>query len=140
LHYKIIGAPKKFKNQPRPLVRPSSLNFSQNFWNLSHETVPLNNFFFLQPNDLRIRNQNYMTILICSCGNYVYTVRGEKYTSQIFLRIFTQDLHKNIWWVTYYQSPHKPETLIFCHFMDNYFMLIMMLGSIQTIFFISRNI
>jgi hypothetical protein len=31
LHYKIIGAPKKFKNQPRPLVRLSSLNFSQNF-------------------------------------------------------------------------------------------------------------
>ncbi len=41
LHYKIIGAPKKFKSQPRPLVRPRSLNFSQNFWNLSHETVPL---------------------------------------------------------------------------------------------------
>ncbi len=34
-------APKKFKNQPHPLVRPSSVNFCQNFWNLSHETVPL---------------------------------------------------------------------------------------------------
>ena len=32
---------KKFKNQPRPLVRPSSINFCQKFWNLSHETVPL---------------------------------------------------------------------------------------------------
>jgi hypothetical protein len=33
---------KNYKNQPRPLVRPSSVNFCQNFWNLSHETVPLN--------------------------------------------------------------------------------------------------
>jgi hypothetical protein len=31
LHYKIIGASKKFKHQSRPLVRPSSLNFGQNF-------------------------------------------------------------------------------------------------------------
>jgi hypothetical protein len=31
LNYKIIGAHKKFKNQPRPLVRPSSVNFCQNF-------------------------------------------------------------------------------------------------------------
>jgi hypothetical protein len=35
------GAPKNFNNQPRPLVRPSSVNFCQNFFNLSHETVPL---------------------------------------------------------------------------------------------------
>ncbi len=28
--------------QPRPLLRPSSLNCCQHFWNLSHETVPLN--------------------------------------------------------------------------------------------------
>jgi hypothetical protein len=41
LHYKIIGAPKKFKHQPRPLVRSSSLKFGLNFLNLSHETVPL---------------------------------------------------------------------------------------------------
>ncbi len=41
LNYKIIGAPKKFKNQLRPLDRPGSVNFCQNFWNLSHETVPL---------------------------------------------------------------------------------------------------
>ncbi len=33
--------PKNFKNQPRPLVRPSSINFYQHFWNLSHETVSL---------------------------------------------------------------------------------------------------
>ncbi len=33
--------PLKFKHQSRPLVRSSSLNFGQNFWNLSHETVPL---------------------------------------------------------------------------------------------------
>jgi hypothetical protein len=31
LQYKIIGAPKKFKNQPRPLVSPSSVNFSKSF-------------------------------------------------------------------------------------------------------------
>jgi hypothetical protein len=31
LHYKIIGAPKKFKHQLRPLVRSSSLKFGQNF-------------------------------------------------------------------------------------------------------------
>jgi hypothetical protein len=31
LHYKIIGASEKFKNHPRPLVRPSSVNFCQNF-------------------------------------------------------------------------------------------------------------
>ncbi len=41
LQYKIVGAPKKFKNQPRPLVSPNSVNFSQNFKNLSRETVPL---------------------------------------------------------------------------------------------------
>ncbi len=41
LRFKITGAKKKFKNQPRPLVRPSSVNFCQNFLNLSHETVPL---------------------------------------------------------------------------------------------------
>ncbi len=32
---------KKFKNQPRPLVRPSSVYFCWNFWNLSHATIPL---------------------------------------------------------------------------------------------------
>ncbi len=30
LHYKIIGAPKKCKNQLPPVVRPSSVNFCQN--------------------------------------------------------------------------------------------------------------
>ncbi len=42
LHDKIMGAPKKFKNQPRLLLRPSSINFCQNFSNLFHETFPLN--------------------------------------------------------------------------------------------------
>ncbi len=32
---------QKFKYQPRPLVRPSSVNFCQHFLNLSRETVPL---------------------------------------------------------------------------------------------------
>jgi hypothetical protein len=35
-----MGAPKKFKNQLRPLVRPGSVNFCQNY--LSHETVHFN--------------------------------------------------------------------------------------------------
>ncbi len=41
LNYKIIEASTKFKNKPSPLVRPSSVNFCQHFFNLSHETVPL---------------------------------------------------------------------------------------------------
>jgi hypothetical protein len=39
---KIRGASEKFKNQPRPLLRPRSINFCQQFWNLSRKTVPLN--------------------------------------------------------------------------------------------------
>jgi hypothetical protein len=35
LHYKILGAPKKFKNQPHSLDRLSSVNFGQNFFNVS---------------------------------------------------------------------------------------------------------
>ena len=38
---KIRGASEKFKNQPPPLLRPTSVNFCQNCRNLSHETVPL---------------------------------------------------------------------------------------------------
>jgi hypothetical protein len=38
---KSLKPPKKLKNQSRPLVRPSSVNCCQDFWNLSHETVPL---------------------------------------------------------------------------------------------------
>jgi hypothetical protein len=38
---KIIGASEKFKNQPRPLLRPTSVNFWQYCRNLSHATVPL---------------------------------------------------------------------------------------------------
>ncbi len=48
MNYKIIGAHKKFKNLPCPLVRPSSVNFCLNFWNLSHETVPLSWAFTMQ--------------------------------------------------------------------------------------------
>jgi hypothetical protein len=39
---KIRGASEKLKNQPRPLLRPSSVNFSQQFLNLSCKTVSLN--------------------------------------------------------------------------------------------------
>jgi hypothetical protein len=39
---KIRGASEKFKNQPRPLLRPRSINFCQHFRNLSRKTVPLN--------------------------------------------------------------------------------------------------
>ncbi|MFN9940905.1 MAG: hypothetical protein ACK56I_15650, partial [bacterium] len=38
---KIREAFKKFKNLPRPLLRPRSINFHQHFLNLSHKTVPL---------------------------------------------------------------------------------------------------
>ncbi len=38
---KIRGASEKFKNQPRPLLRPRSVNFRQHFRNLSRKTVPL---------------------------------------------------------------------------------------------------
>ncbi len=38
--YKIIGAPKKLKNKPRPLIKLSSLIWQKNL-NLSHDTVPL---------------------------------------------------------------------------------------------------
>jgi hypothetical protein len=37
----IRGASEKFKNQPRRLLRPTSINFCQYCRNLSHETVPL---------------------------------------------------------------------------------------------------
>jgi hypothetical protein len=38
---KIRGASEKFKNQPRPFLRPTSVNFWQYCRNLSHATVPL---------------------------------------------------------------------------------------------------
>jgi hypothetical protein len=38
---KIGGASEKFKTQPRPLLRPRSVNFRQHFRNLSRKTVPL---------------------------------------------------------------------------------------------------
>jgi hypothetical protein len=39
---KIRSASEKFKQQPRPLLRPRSVNFRPNFRNLSSNTVPLN--------------------------------------------------------------------------------------------------
>ncbi len=39
---KIRGTSEKFKNQPRPLLRPRSVNFRQHIRNLSRKTVPLN--------------------------------------------------------------------------------------------------
>ncbi len=42
---KIRGASEKFKNQPRHLLRPTSVNFCQYCRNLFHETVPLNIYF-----------------------------------------------------------------------------------------------
>ena len=38
---KLSEPPKNVKHQPHLLDRPSSVNFCQNFWILSHETVPL---------------------------------------------------------------------------------------------------
>jgi hypothetical protein len=43
---KIRGASEKFKNQPRPLLRPRSVNFRQHFRNLSRKRVPLNQEYF----------------------------------------------------------------------------------------------
>ena len=39
---KIRGAIEKFKNQPRPLLTPRSINVRQHFRYLSRKTVPLN--------------------------------------------------------------------------------------------------
>jgi hypothetical protein len=39
--YKIIGDPKKFRNQPHPLVRPSPIKFLSTIFNLPRDTVPL---------------------------------------------------------------------------------------------------
>jgi hypothetical protein len=36
-----VGASKKLKKQPHPLLKPSSVNFCQNLLYQSHETVPL---------------------------------------------------------------------------------------------------
>ncbi len=58
LNYKIIGAPKKFKNQLRPLDRPGSVNFCQNFWNLSRETVPLMSFPSSLKNDVNVASKS----------------------------------------------------------------------------------
>jgi hypothetical protein len=41
LHYKIIGAPKKCKNWPRPLFRPRTYYACSQRPNPSRETVPL---------------------------------------------------------------------------------------------------
>jgi hypothetical protein len=64
---KIRGASQKFKNQPRPLLRPTSVNFWQYCRNLSHATVPLINVLFsenvggggdnLRPEDIYLGNQ-----------------------------------------------------------------------------------
>jgi hypothetical protein len=37
---KIRGDSEKIKNQPRPLLRPRSVNFRQHFRNISRKTVP----------------------------------------------------------------------------------------------------
>jgi hypothetical protein len=38
---KIRGHSEKIKNQPRHILRPTSVNFRQHCRNLTHETVPL---------------------------------------------------------------------------------------------------
>jgi hypothetical protein len=47
LHLKIRGASEKFKNQPRHLIRPGSVNFRQHYGNPSHATVPLKKYLFV---------------------------------------------------------------------------------------------
>ncbi len=56
--------PQKFKHQPRPLVRSTSLKFGQNFWNLSHETFPLTPAFLWSISVQRARN-NVLSKLPC---------------------------------------------------------------------------
>ncbi len=56
---KIRGASEKFKNKPRPLLRPRSVNFSQHFRNLSRETVPLNSSCSRRINNYILRHRVY---------------------------------------------------------------------------------
>jgi hypothetical protein len=62
---KIRGASEKFKNQPRPLLRPRSVNFSQHFRNLSRKTVPLNGFFNLICLELHYKVQCLLYLMSC---------------------------------------------------------------------------
>ncbi len=50
---KIKGTSEKFKNQPRRLLRPRSVNFRQHFQNLSRKTVPLNTLCIQRTINLR---------------------------------------------------------------------------------------
>jgi hypothetical protein len=59
LHYKIIRAPKKFKNWPRPLFKPITNHTCHQKPNPSRETVPLSF-------DYRVFNCN----VICLSGIY----------------------------------------------------------------------
>ncbi len=69
LYIKSLEPLKKFKHQPRPLVRSRSLKFGQNFWNLSHETVPLKArpiewcHFQTQPTSFFIGNKHLLHLL-----------------------------------------------------------------------------
>ncbi len=47
-HLKIRGASEKFKNNPRPLLRPSSVNLCHNFWNLPPSHILILSHLFLQ--------------------------------------------------------------------------------------------
>ncbi len=85
LHYKIIGAPKKFKHQPRPLVRSSSLKFGQNFWNPSHETVPLKHFYLCWILLLRYIQKHRCSEKLPSEGNTCTYPVKVKYLLTIYL-------------------------------------------------------
>ncbi len=72
LHYiKSSEPPKNFlKNHPHPLLRPGSVNFCQNCWNLSHETVLLNGqrrFLPSPSSDNRLESYQYASCY--KCGN-----------------------------------------------------------------------
>ncbi len=60
--------PKNFKNQPRPLVKLSSVNFCQNFWNLSHETAPLS-FYCVGPGCWLKAWERSLTLPASSCSS-----------------------------------------------------------------------
>jgi hypothetical protein len=75
----------KLKNQPRLLLRPSSVNFGQNFRNLSHESVPLTAIVVVQARearekdaDRRDKTRSLFSGLSSQEGEYKQFLRSKK--------------------------------------------------------------
>ncbi len=62
----MIGAPKKFKNWPRPLFRPITDHACHQKPNPSRKTVPLNEYMIAQ-----VSTYLLMWVSSCSCGYIV---------------------------------------------------------------------